>query len=199
MEHRHHSQGTGGWSLDQLARLTHPDRVRLMPQAPVLEQINATAGSTVADIGAGLGWLTFPLAAAVGAGGQVLAIDPSQDGVAAIRERARSEGLNQVDARVASAEDTGLESSSVDRVIWHTMYHDVADRPKSVAEMRRILKPGGRWVIVDWEKRPMDQGPPESVRFHPQEVVAEVEAGGFRVIAQWSAGPVTWGLTLERP
>ena len=199
MEHTHHEHHHGGWSLEELSRLTHPDRVRLMPQAPVLEQINAAKGSTAADVGAGLGWLTFPLAAAVGASGTVLAIDPSHDGVAAIREKAAAEGLGQIDARVASAEDTGLGQASVDRVVWHTMYHDVANRPAALAEMHRILKPGGLWIIVDWEKRPMEGGPPQSVRFHPHEVAAEVESAGFRVLSQWSPGPVTWGLTVERP
>ncbi len=194
-EHHHHH---GPWGMEQLKRLEHPDRARVMPPEVVLAHLNAGAGSRVADVGAGLGWLTFPLAVAVGASGRVLAIDPSEDGVAAIRERAKREGLGQIEALVAAAEDTGLADETVDSVVWHTMYHDVADRPAALGEMRRILKPGGRWVIVDWIKEEMESGPPLQVRMSAEEVEAEVTRAGFAVVDTWSGGPVTWGLTVEK-
>lgn len=194
--HGHHH---GAWTLEQLSRLNHPQREAMMPIGTVLAHVNATVGGKIADVGAGLGWLTFPLAVAVGASGRVLAIDPSRDGVQAIQQQAQQEGLGQIDALVASAEETGLPDDHLDCLVWHTMYHDIDDRPKALAEMYRILKPGGRWVIVDWEKRPMDSGPPLHVRMAVDEVEQEVSQVGFRIVESWSAGPVTWGLTVEKP
>ncbi|PSR23545.1 MAG: methyltransferase type 11 [Sulfobacillus acidophilus] len=170
-----------------------------MPQAPVLEALNATPGAVVADVGAGLGWLTFPLAVAVGANGRVLAIDPSVDGIQAIQARARQEELAQIETIVARAEDTGLPHDYLDAALWHTMYHDIEDRNQALAEMHRILKPKGRWVIVDWDKRPMEFGPPHEIRIAREQVMEEVSAAGFHVVEQWTAGPVTWGLTVEKP
>lgn len=195
-EHHHHH---GAWSRDQLKNLERPDREALMPRAPVLAEVNAQLGETIADVGAGLGWLTFPLAVAVGESGHVLAIDPSHDGISVIKARAEAERLPQIETWERSAEDTGLPASSVDGVLWHTMYHDVADRPQAVKEMFRITRSGGRWVIVDWEKQAMEAGPPLSVRMSPEEVQSEVEEAGFRVKRQWKAGPVTWGMTVEKP
>ncbi len=191
----HHHHHHGAWNREQLARLERPDRNRLMPIGTVLEALAVQPGAVVGDVGAGLGWLTFPLAQAVGPSGRVIAIDPSRDGISEIRGRAEREGLNQIEARLASAEETGLADGALDRVVWHTMYHDVANRPQALKEMHRILKPNGLWVIVDWDKRPMEMGPPEAVRLGPEEVAAEIQAAGFVVKAQWSAGPVTWGLT----
>ena len=185
--------------MEQLERLNRPDRSQLMPIGPVLEAVDARAGSVVADVGAGLGWLTFPLAVAVGSIGRVYAVDPSRDGIGVIESRAKSEGLGQIRAVVAPAEATGLSADSVDRIVWHTMYHDVGDRQAALQEMARILKPGGLWVIVDWDKRPMDMGPPLSVRMSPDDVWGEVQTEGFIEKRRFSPGPVTWGLTVEKP
>ncbi len=194
--HHHHH---GPWTMEQLQRLEQPEREALMPRGVVLAEINAKLGEKVADVGAGLGWLTFPLAVAVGQSGRVLAIDPSHEGIERIRSRAQTEGLSQVETLERGAEDTGLPGESVDALVWHTMYHDVADRARALSEMFRILKSAGRWVIVDWDKEDMEVGPPTAVRMSPGEVRGEVEKAGFRVKREWKAGPVTWGLTVEKP
>ncbi len=198
--HQHgHSHHHGAWTAEQLKRLQHPDREQWMPRGPVMAAINAPFGGRVADVGAGLGWLTFPLAVAVGQSGRVLAIDPSEQGISSIRERADREGLSQIETLVAAAESTGLPDDYLDRIVWHTMYHDVHDRRKAIREMLRILKSGATWIIVDWEKEDTDMGPPQEVRMSPDEVTQEVTQAGFRVVDRWKAGPVTWGITAEKP
>ncbi len=189
----------GAWNMEQLARLERPDRELLMPRDVVMGFVGVPFGGKVADVGAGLGWLTLPLALAVGSPGEVFAIDPSREAVEFIAERARQAGLAQVRPCQAPAEATGLADNFLDRIVWHIMYHDVADRDRALGEMHRILKPGGRWIIVDWDKREMKEGPPLSVRMSPLDVENEVERAGFKVLRHWSAGPVTWGITAEKP
>ncbi|NMP23212.1 class I SAM-dependent methyltransferase [Sulfobacillus harzensis] len=198
-EHDHHHHHHGPWTHEQLQHLENPEREKLMPREPVLAALNPQLGEKIADVGAGLGWLTFPLAVAVGESGAVLAIDPSQDGIRAIRDKAQQQQLPQVETLERSAEDTGLPADYVDGILWHTMYHDVGNRPRAIGEMFRILKSGGRWVIVDWVKENTESGPPITVRLSPDEVRSEVETAGFQVTRQWKAGPVTWGLTVEKP
>lgn len=185
--------------MEHLKNLMRPERESLMPKEPVLSHLEVRLGSRVADVGAGLGWLTFPLAIQVGPAGRVYAIDPSQDGISAIRGEARAESLGQIEAVLARAERTPLQDGEVDRIVWHTMYHDVQDRDQALLEMTRILKPGGLWVIVDWEKRQMEMGPPLEVRVTADTVIAEVSQTGMLLRERWQAGPVTWGLTFEKP
>lgn len=187
------------WSKDDLQKLMHPEREQIMPRGVVLSHLDLRAGAHVADVGAGMGWLTFPLAVGVGSTGKVYAIDPSGEGIAEIHEKAQQERLEHIEAIQARAEQTPLDNNLVDRIVWHTMYHDVQDRQQALKEMVRILKSGGRWVIVDWDKRPMEMGPPEEVRVSPDTVVQEVEAVGMRLKDQWRAGSVTFGLTFEKP
>ncbi len=194
-DNHHH----GAWTMDQLSRLVRPERNEMMPIATVLSHVHAASGSTVVDVGAGLGWLTFPLASLVGSHGRVVAIDPSTDGIQAIKVKADQDQSGHIEARVARAEDTGLPDECADCLVWHTMYHDVEHRSLALSEMYRIAKSGAHWVIVDWDKRPMDIGPPLSVRMAAEEVEMEVKQVGFRTVERWRGGPVTWGLTLIKP
>lgn len=184
---------------EHLLRLDNPDREQIMPKAPVLEAVNATLGMRVADIGAGLGYFALPLAVAVGRAGVVLAVDPSPAAREELTHRAQNAGLSQVEVISGSAEETGLDSNSVDRALWHTMYHEVQHRPKAINEMLRILREGGRWVVVDWKKELTDFGPPAEHRFTADEVVDEVRPYGFREVQRFAPGPVTWGLVFEKP
>ncbi|MHB1611365.1 MAG: class I SAM-dependent methyltransferase [Sulfobacillus sp.] len=182
---------------EHLLRLDNPEREQMMPKAPVLEAVDATEGMRVADVGAGLGYFSLPLAVAVGRAGLVLAVDPSPAARDELTHRANAAGLFQLEVMAGSAEDTHLASDSVDRVLWHTMYHEVQHRQQAIAEMKRILRSGGLWIIVDWRKELTEFGPPLEHRFTVDEVVAEVAEQGFQEVSRFQPGPVTWGVVVE--
>ncbi|MDA8194052.1 MAG: class I SAM-dependent methyltransferase [Thermaerobacter sp.] len=197
--HFHHHVRDRIWTREHLANLEHPDRETYMPKAPVLAALKAGRGQRVADIGAGLGYFTLPLAGSVGREGAAIAVDPSPDACAELVKRAEQAGLSQLAVIQAGAEKTPILSGSLDGVLWHTMYHDVPDLAAAFLEMRRILRRGGRWVIVDWLKEETGLGPPLSVRVHRDEAEAAGVAAGFSVLERFVPGPVTWGLVLGKP
>lgn len=193
----HHHHGENGWNREQLAGLDRPEREDWMPKAPVLAALAVKEGDAVADVGAGLGYFALPLVAMAGENGQVYAIDPSQDAVEELRLRA-SEAHLSLTVIQRGAEDTGLEAASLDKVLWHTMYHDVQDLGRSVRESARILKPGGLWVIVDWKPDPMEKGPPLEVRVSPEMVSETVAPAGFTLLSEFLPSEVTWGMVWQR-
>lgn len=184
---------------EKLRRLDHAEREQIMPKAPVIQALRLAAGLRVADVGAGTGYFALPIAVAVGRHGLVEAIDPSPVARGTIHDRAREAGLAQVMVRDGRAEATGLPAQSVDRVLWHALYHEVEDRAAAVAEMWRILKPGGLWVVVDWKPEATEKGPPVEDRVAPAVVVAEATRVGFRLVEEFRPGPVTYGLVLAKP
>ncbi len=170
-----------------------------MPKGPVLAALSADFGMRVADIGAGIGYFSLPLAVAVGESGAIFAIDPSPAAREELRNRVKTSQLNQITILEGDAASTHLEDASMDRVLWHTMYHEVPDRDQAFDEMMRVLKPGGQWVLVDWQKIETPFGPPLEHRFSVGDVVLEVTRRGFREVRQFEPGPVTWGLVVEKP
>jgi len=192
-----HGGSSGFWSKEQLQRLTTVDREKWMPREPVLTALHPESGEHLADIGAGLGWLTFPLAQRVGTEGRVWAIEPSPDASDALRAEARS--LPQIQVLTTVAESLPLPDASLDGALWHTVYLAIQDVPTAMTETYRVLKPGGRWLIVDWKSIDTPMGPPLARRQPPEAVLPRALAVGFRLVRPVNPGPVTWGLLFEKP
>ncbi len=101
-------------------------------------------GMTVADLGCGPGYLTLPAARAVGENGKVYAVDSDERHIAAVRGRAASNDISNVEVRQASAADIGhIPDSAVDLVFAKGLLCCMLDHEGAVREIQRILKPGG--------------------------------------------------------
>lgn len=102
----------------------------------------------VAEVGAGGGYLTRYLAAAVGPGGQVVATDIDDEALAALATRVRDEGLRQVLPRRVTPEDPGLEAGAYDLILLAQVDHLLADRRDYLRRLRSALRPGSRSRIA---------------------------------------------------
>jgi ArsR family transcriptional regulator len=99
---------------------------------------------TVADLGCGTGLMLASLAPHVK---QVIGVDASEEMLAAAR--ARLSGLGNVELRQGSLESLPIETSSVDAATMMLVLHHLASPGAAIAEAARILRPGGRLLVVD--------------------------------------------------
>ena len=108
------------------------------------------AGEAVLDVGCGTGDLTLRAARRVGAEGRTAGIDASPNMVKIARRKAAKKGRD-VDFRVASIEDLPFADGEFDAALSSFMIHHLPDdlKLRGLAEVRRVLKPGGRFVAVD--------------------------------------------------
>jgi ubiquinone/menaquinone biosynthesis C-methylase UbiE len=107
----------------------------------------------VLDIACGTGLVTFPAAKAAGPDGAVLATDISASMVEVVERAARERSLSQVTARRMDAETLDAEDGSFDVVLCALGLMYVPDPDAALAEMARVLRPGGRAVAAVWGKR----------------------------------------------
>jgi SAM-dependent methyltransferase len=131
----------------------------------------------VADVGAGTGYFAVRLARAVPRG-VVWAQDVEADMVRHLGERARREGLPQLQAVLAQRGDPSLPGRA-DLVLLCNVYHHLHDR---VAWMRKLavsLRPGGRVAVVDFTLGDIPVGPPKTMRVSPETISAEMAAAGL--------------------
>jgi ubiquinone/menaquinone biosynthesis C-methylase UbiE len=161
-------------------RLEDPDRDSYLPADRLIGELGLKGGETVVDYGAGTGRLTVPLAAAVGEGGRVLAVDESTP--MAERLRAAVADIPAIEPLLITDNRVPAEDASVAGILAVNLLHEVRGET-ALAEMRRLLTPAGRLVVADWRRgtpgRPT--GPPDEHLNDPAEAVAEVQRAGFTV------------------
>lgn len=126
-------------------------------------------GETVLDIGSGGGLDVFLASKRVGPKGKVIGLDMTAQMVKRAEQNAKKGNYNNVEFKLADAEDIPIEDGSIDLVMSNCVINLVPNKEKVYREIYRILKPGGRFIISDLvTERELD----ESVRNNPEKLVA---------------------------
>ncbi len=129
----------------------------------VMDRAGATAGMTVADIGAGEGYYTIRLAARVGEKGRVLAQDIVSEYRDKLADRVTRERLDNVSVKLGTPDDPGLPPASFDRIFLVHMYHEIASPYAFLWNLRPAAKPGGRVIVVDADRPTNMHGTPPAL------------------------------------
>ena len=182
--HGHHGQGfhkrfdgAEGWAKVFDA----PDRDAWQKPDTVLDALELTPKSLVADVGAGTGYFSVRLARRVPEG-KVFAVDVEADMVRYLVERARREGLPGLVAIQAEPNDPKIPEP-VDVVLVVDTLHHIDARDAYFVKLRSSLRPGGRVAIVDFTKD-ATMGPPPAHRLGAEEVVALAARAGLSKVRE---------------
>lgn len=129
--------------------LERPEREREERTDLLLANLPLTDDAVVADIGAGTGYFSLPIAARVPAG-RVLAVDIQPEMLAIVTRRAAAAGLANVEAVQATETDPRLPAGQVDLVLMVDAYHEFSHPREVMQGVVQGLKPGGRVVLIEY-------------------------------------------------
>ncbi|MBI5375239.1 MAG: methyltransferase domain-containing protein [Candidatus Schekmanbacteria bacterium] len=168
-----------------------------MPQR-VVESLVIKDGDVVADIGAGSGYFTGFFSKAVGKNGKVYACDIEKGMIDYLGERVIKEKLDNVSPVLCKPDDPMLPEASVDLIFICDTYHHIGNRDAYISLLMKYLKPGGRLVIVDFQKRETPEGPPVSMRIAREDIVKEITDAGFKLYADFYFLPYQYFLVFAK-
>lgn len=115
------------------------------------ELLSLREGMTVAEIGAGNGWLTVEVAQRVGPSGRVYTTELSAARLDDIRQAARDAGLSNVTVLQAGERSTNLPTACCDAIFMRRVYHHLSDPTPISASLYEALRSGGRLVIIEFK------------------------------------------------
>ncbi|HLY29487.1 MAG TPA: methyltransferase domain-containing protein [Ktedonobacterales bacterium] len=161
--------------------LISEERQMALQPEDLLRRLGLKAGDTLADIGAGPGFFAIPAAQIVGEGGIVLAADIQGEMLTAVKSRAGEYGLHNVRVVKTSESEIPLPGGSCDMVLLAFTLNEVENHASFLHRAARALKPTGRLVVMEWEKREQESGPTLAERISPEELQADAEAAGLHM------------------
>jgi ubiquinone/menaquinone biosynthesis C-methylase UbiE len=130
-------------------RLDDPKRLLWLPPAAVLDALAIQPGDAIADIGAGTGYFSFPMAHAAGPLGQIYAVDSQAEMLEHLQHKFDTENISNIHVVRTEADSTGLPAASCNLVFLANAWHEITDRAAVLIEAKRILKSRGKVAILD--------------------------------------------------
>ncbi|MFC4618692.1 class I SAM-dependent methyltransferase [Camelliibacillus cellulosilyticus] len=164
---------------DKAEKLVSNERYKDLPPEETLAPLQLQQGDIVADFGAGNGFFTLPIAQATGA--TVYAVDIETRMLAALKQRADENNIGNIERVEADLAETGLATHSVDKLFSSFVLHEVPDLSATLKEMKRVLRPGGAMLILDWEAVEGEDGPPKRRRIPSERLQSDLVALQFNV------------------
>jgi precorrin-6B methylase 2 len=162
-----------------------------------ISKLPITATDAIADIGAGTGYFTFPIAAKVPKG-KVYAVEIQQRAVDYLKARAKELGLNNVAVVKGGTTSPNLPDNSIDLAFMVDVYHELAYPHEMLQAIKRALKPGGKLLLIEYrgEDPAVDIKPLHKMGV-PQ-VNKELKANGFRPVSGEGFLPIQHFLIYQK-
>ena len=169
------------------ARKENPSPATALRTKQIVERLKLQPGNVVADIGAGTGTFSWPLAQAVGPAGKLLAEEIDQELLDYIAQRAKEEKINNIQTVLGEFDDPKLPTRQVDLAFIHSVLHHVEHRALFLKALATYMKPTGRIVIIDADQEQPNatHGDEPEFQYSKEQVKQWMEDAGFRPVEEF--------------
>jgi len=175
--------------------------VKFIDPPLIIDMLKIVSGMAVGDFGAGTGYFTFPLARKVGQGGVVYAIDILKEKIETIESQAKLLRFDNIIVKRANLELTNgskLEAESLDWVFLVTMLFQNKDKKPVMLEAARVLKKGGKILVIEWNAGDFSFGPARELRVSKEEIFELAQGADLSVGEEIEISDFHFGLILEK-
>lgn len=167
----------------------------------IITQLSLLPGSNVADFGCGSGYFSIPLAEAIGSEGIMHALDILPSALESVSSKAKIAEISNIVTKRANLENekgSGLNDESQDLIVLKDMLFQNSKKEVIIKEAFRVLKQGGRLLVVEWNNSEKAIGPDAKLRIVQTDAAKMVEKQGFRNISDISAGEFHYAFVAQK-
>lgn len=155
------------FNIKNLEKLDNPKRRESIPPIETLKKFEIEGTGTLLDVGCGIGYFTIA-AAGILEDGKVIGIDIMDEILEIAKDR--SQEIGNIEYRKSEEYLFPIEDKSVEYVFISNVIHEVENKIKYFAEIKRVIKSNGYLCIIEWDKKAMEMGPPVEERISIDEI-----------------------------
>jgi len=174
----------------------------LNPEALLKDELGVSSGHQLGDLGCGgAGYFTLPAARLVGSQGKIYAVDILKAALDGVISKAKLENITNIETVWSDLEKVGatkIPAATLDFACLINIIFQSRQNDAMLKEANRLLKQGGKLLVVDWKVEPTPFGPPLENRLPPEKLKSLALAAGFAVDKQFEAGPYHYGFILSK-
>lgn len=166
-----------------------------------IDQCGIQPGMNIADFGSGSGYYALEASKALMGTGHVYAIDVQKDLLARLKNLAIRQHVFNIEVvwgNIEKPEGTRLKSGSIDLVLVCNLLFQIEDKKTLVDEIKRILVPGGRVLVIDWSDSFGGIGPHKNNVITEDQALALFERAGFAKDRPVQAGSHHYGMIVKK-
>ncbi|MBX4187204.1 MAG: class I SAM-dependent methyltransferase [Candidatus Doudnabacteria bacterium] len=171
---------------------------KFMDPEQILFAAGLTNGQNIVDFGSGSGFYSIAAAKIVGEQGSVYSIDILESALDHTGAEARLKNLRNIKTLMADLEKPAscsqIPTGTADVALFANIAHQITNQSNLFAEAFRVLKTGGKLVIVEWNQQPSPIGPGTTERLTPAEAGQLAKKSGFKSAGEIAVGPYHYGL-----
>ena len=134
-------------------RLERPDRIAGLKVPEIVSRLGLKPGMVIADIGAGTGVFSRPLAKAVAPSGKVYSVDIDPGLLDYINQRAKQENISNIRTVQGKFEDPAIPGKDVDMAFFHDVFHHIEKRQVYLKALAGYIKPNGMVAMVEMDDK----------------------------------------------
>ena len=168
----------------------------------VIETARIMEGQSVAHLGCGSGgFFTVPIGYKVGPTGRVFAVDAMSSAIEATKKAAQAENLKSIEFILGNLEaknGSKISDSSVEAALLVSVLFQNNNKEAIIGEASRVLKKGGRLLIVDWIPGITGIGPAENLKISPESVKMMLPKNGLDLIEDGELSPYHYYLLARK-
>jgi ubiquinone/menaquinone biosynthesis C-methylase UbiE len=156
----------------------------IVDKEKVFDALDLKKDTIMLDVACGVGNYSVAASKIIGNEGMIYAVDLWEEGINALKQTIGEKGIKNIRPLLSDVnKHIPAEDRSIDVVLMATVLHDLIEvhtEKGTLKEIKRVLKPGGKLVIIEFKKIEGPPGPPVAIRLTPEETEKIVSAHGFK-------------------
>jgi len=178
--------------------LDQPSRIEGLKIDEIVTRLGLKPGEIVADLGAGTGVFSVPMAKGVAPKGNVYAVEIDKGYFPIIDEKAQQAKLSNVKTVLGEFSDPKLPAKDVDLAFMHDVLHHVEDRAGYLKSAGAYVKPNGRFVVIDFKAEQSPHKDQPNLIVSEEQVTGWMKAAGFGKVQKVDLFPDKYFLIFSR-